>query len=75
MNISNRTLIRGDNLEAMRKFPDACIDLIATDPPYRYVVEFRLRHNRRPMDTIDQMAAIVKHAAGRRLPYQELIAG
>ena len=34
LNISNRTLIRGDNLEAMREFPDACIDLIATDPPF-----------------------------------------
>ena len=34
MNLQNRTLIRGDNLEAMRSFPDACIDLIATDPPF-----------------------------------------
>ena len=30
----NRTLVRGDNLEEMRRFPDACIDLIATDPPF-----------------------------------------
>ena len=28
----NRTLVRGDNLEEMRRFPDDCIDLIATDP-------------------------------------------
>ena len=27
------TLVRCDNLEEMRKFPDECIDLIATDPP------------------------------------------
>ena len=27
----NRTLIRGDNLEAMRKFPDESVDLIATE--------------------------------------------
>lgn len=32
--IKNRTLIRGDNLEAMRCFPNQCIDLIATDPPF-----------------------------------------
>ena len=31
----NRPLVRGDNLEEMRKFPDDCIDLIATDPPSR----------------------------------------
>ena len=30
----NRTLVRGDNLEEMRTFPDDCIDLIATDPPF-----------------------------------------
>ena len=34
----NRTLVRGDNLEEMRKFPDDCIDLIATDPPFNIVV-------------------------------------
>ena len=28
----NRTLVRGDNLEEMRRFLDDCIDLIATDP-------------------------------------------
>ena len=27
----NRTLVRGDNLEEMRKFPYECIDLIATE--------------------------------------------
>ena len=27
----NRTLVRGDNLEEMRKLPDECIDLIATE--------------------------------------------
>ena len=30
----NRTLLRGDNLQEMRKLPDARIDLIATDPPF-----------------------------------------
>lgn len=41
---------------------------------HRYVDEFSGRHNVRPLDTIDQMAAIVRRAAGKRLPYQELIA-
>ena len=27
----NRTLVRGDNLDEMRKSPDECIDLIATE--------------------------------------------
>ena len=41
----NRTLVRGDNLEEMRNFPDECIDLIATDPPFNskrnYFVPYR----------------------------------
>ena len=41
---------------------------------HRHVDEFSGRHNVRPLDTIDQMAAIVRRAAGKRLPYQELIA-
>ena len=51
----NRTLIRGDNLEEMRTLPDACIDLIATDPPFNskrdYFVPFRDEHGREP-DTL-----------------------
>ena len=51
----NRTLIRGDNLEEMRNFPDACIDLIATDPPFNskrdYFVPFRDEQGREP-DTL-----------------------
>ena len=42
---------------------------------HRYVDEFSGRHNVRPLDTLDQMAAIVRRAAGKRLTYQELIAG
>ena len=42
---------------------------------HRYVGEFEGRHNDRPADTIDQMAAMVRSAAGKRLPYHELIAG
>ena len=49
---NNRTLIRGDNLEEMRKLPDACVDLIATDPPFNskrdYFVPYRDEHGRQP---------------------------
>ena len=41
---------------------------------HRYVVEFRLRHNRRPMDTIDQMTKWVQGAKSKRLRYCDLIA-
>lgn len=48
----NRTLIRGDNLEEMQKFPDACIDLVATDPPFNskrdYFVPYRDEHGQQP---------------------------
>lgn len=48
----NRKRVRGDNLEEMRKFPDACIDLIATDPPFNshhnYFVPYRDRIYRPP---------------------------
>ena len=51
----NRTLVRGDNLEEMRNFPDECIDLIATDPPFNskrnYFVPFRDARGREP-DTL-----------------------
>ena len=30
----NRTLFISDNLPVLRRLPDACIDLIATDPPF-----------------------------------------
>ena len=42
---------------------------------HRYVGEFEGRHNDRPLDTIDQMEKMVRDAAGKRLPYHELIAG
>ena len=51
----NRTLVRGDNLEEMRRFPDECIDLIATDPPFNsqrnYFVPYRDEHGQEP-DTL-----------------------
>ena len=42
---------------------------------HRYVNEFEGRHNCREQDTFDQMAGMVRGGDGKRLPYQELIAG
>jgi len=48
----NRTLIRGDNLEEMRKFSDESVDLIATDPPFNskrdYFVPYRDEQEQEP---------------------------
>ena len=52
---TSSTLVRGDNLEEMRKFPDDCIDLIATDPPFNskrdYFVPYRDERGQEP-DTL-----------------------
>ena len=39
----------------------------------RYVAEFEGRHNARPLDTGEQMEGLVRGAAGKRLPYTELV--
>ena len=39
----------------------------------RYVNEFAGRHNQRPLDTIDQMSAMVHGMDAKRLTYKELI--
>ncbi len=41
---------------------------------HRYVAELEGRHNARGDDTIDQMAAIVRGAEGKRLRYADLTA-
>ena len=41
---------------------------------HRYVTEFKGRHNRRPLDTTDQMSRMVKGAAGKQLRYEDLVA-
>ena len=41
---------------------------------HRYVTEFEGRHNRRPLDTADQMSRMAKGADGKRLRYQDLVA-
>ena len=40
----------------------------------RYVGEFKGRHNQRPMDTENQMAAMASGSVGKRLQYKDLIA-
>ena len=40
----------------------------------RYVIEFEGRHNSRPLDTEDQMAAMARGLMGKRLQYSDLIA-
>ena len=40
----------------------------------RYVTEYVGRHNKRPLDTDDQMGALVQGMEGKRLPYALLIA-
>ena len=40
---------------------------------HRYVNEFTGRHNARPLDTVDQMTALVRGMDGKRLRYRELI--
>ena len=39
----------------------------------RYVTEFEGRHNRRPLDTAEQMGIMARNAAGKQLPYMTLI--
>ena len=40
----------------------------------RYVTEFEGRHNRRPLDTAEQMATMARGANGKQLRYQDLVA-
>ena len=40
---------------------------------HRYVTEFEGRHNRRPLDTAEQMATMAQGADGKQLRYQDLV--
>ena len=40
---------------------------------HRYANEFSGRHNSRPLDTSEQMVAMVRGAEGKRLSYASLI--
>ena len=43
--------------------------------PGRYVNEFAGRHNERPRDTVDQMAAMARGMVSKRLRYADLMRG
>ena len=40
----------------------------------RYATEYVGRHNKRPLDTDDQMGELVQGMEGKHLPYADLIA-
>ena len=73
----NRTLIRGDNLEAMREFPDEYIDLIATDPPFNskrdYFVPFRDERGQEPDTLVKAFTDTWTWGAAAEDTYSELI--
>ena len=77
MNLSNRTLIRGDNLQAMREFPDACIDLIATDPPFNskrdYFVPYKDEKGEKPDVLVKAFADTWAWGMEAEAAYKELI--
>ena len=47
---------------------------ISPQHTHRYATEFAGRHNGRPMDTVDQVRALVKGSEGKRLRYKDLVA-
>ena len=73
----NRTLVRGDNLEEMRNFPDECIDLIATDPPFNskrnYFVPFRDEHGQEPDILVEAFEDTWRWGTAAQEAYGELI--
>ena len=73
----NRTLVRGDNLEEMRKFPDECINLIATDPPFNskrnYFVPYRDEHGQEPDTLVKAFSDTWTWGEAAEETYRELI--
>ena len=73
----NRTLVRGDNLEEMRKLPDECIDLIATDPPFNskrnYFVPYRDEHGQEPDTLVRAFSDTWTWGEAAEEAYKELI--
>ncbi len=73
----NRTLIRGDNLEAMREFPDECLDLIATDPPFNskrdYFVPYCDERGQEPDTLVKAFTDTWTWGAAAEDAYSELI--
>ena len=77
MDISNRTLIRGDNLEVMRNLPDACVDLIATDPPFNskrnYFIPYRDEQGKPPDVLIKAFEDTWAWGERAAMTYEELL--
>ena len=77
INLQSRTIIRGDNLEEMRKFPDACVDLIATDPPFNskrdYFVPYRDEQGNEPESLIKAFTDTWTWGPAAEQTYDELI--
>ena len=73
----NRTLVRGDNLEEMRRFPDECIALIATDPPFNskrdYFVPYRDEHGQEPDPLVKAFADTWTWAEAAEEAYRYLL--
>ena len=73
----NRTLIRGDNLEAMREFPEESVDLIATDPPFNskrdYFVPYRDERGRKPETLVRAFTDTWTWGDAAEAAYRELI--
>ena len=73
----NRTLVRGDNLKEMRNFPNDCIDLIATDPPFNskrdYFVPYRDEHGQEPDALVRAFADTWTWGEAAEDAYRELI--
>ena len=73
----NRTLIRGDNLEAMREFPSESVDLIATDPPFNskrdYFVPYRDERGRKPETLVRAFTDTWAWGDAAEAAYRELL--
>ena len=58
---------------ALKRGYDGVYHQMSAKHLHRYIVEFEGRHNRRLLDTAEQMATMIRGAAGRQLPYSSLV--